>query len=430
MGAATSYIAPVPTNDPVEPLPSYLPSPTGKRHPLRVTPPAERSLRDGHPWLFDTSILEGPDAPEPGDLGIVFDRKKRFLAVGLIDPASPIRLRVLHHGSPCRIDADWFAQRIAESSARRDPLRAPGAKTDGFRLVNGESDGLPGLVVDRYARTLVIKLYSAAWIPYLRGILQALATAQPHERLVLRMNRSMRKDPIPLHGLSDGQILVGSPLDGPVLFQEHGLVFEAEPVTGQKTGFFLDQRENRRKVGGLAKGRHVLNVFSYTGGFTVHAAAGGARSVTSIDLSKPAIEAVERNLDLNRHLASVARCPHRGLAVDAFQALETMAQEGRRFGLVILDPPMFAQSAAQAPPALRAYARLTRLGLSVLQPGGTLVQASCSNRVDAQAFFDCVIDAAAQAGRPLENIETTDHAMDHPIGFADGQYLKCLFAIA
>jgi 23S rRNA (cytosine1962-C5)-methyltransferase len=401
-----------------------------RRQPVRVGPPAERAIRDGHPWVYDTSLAAPLKAPECGDFGVVFDRKERFLAIGLIDPTSPIRLRVLHQGSPCKIDDDWFRSKIGEASLQREPLRQERLPTDGFRLINGESDGLPGLVVDRYAHTLVAKLYTAAWIPHLGAVAAALAACQPHERLVLRLNRSMRKFPETLHGLEDGQILYGPPLESPVVFSENGLRFEAEPVTGQKTGFFLDQRDNRARVGSRSAGRDVLNVFSYTGGFSVYAAAGGARSVTSVDLSRPAIEATDRNFALNRNLPAVARCQHRGLAVDAFEALETMAREGRRFGVVVLDPPMFAQSAAQVEPALRAYARLTHLGLSVLERGGTLVQASCSNRVPAESFFACVEDAARRAGRPLSHVETTGHALDHPVRFSDGQYLKCLFATA
>jgi len=404
--------------------------PPVRRQPVRVTPPAERAIRDGHPWVYDTSLAAALKAPACGDLGVVFDRKERFLAIGLLDPTSPIRLRVLHHGSPCTIDADWFRGRIAQASREREPLRRSPRLTDGFRLVNGESDGLPGLVVDRYGDTLVAKLYSAAWIPHLQSIVDGLRDCQPHERLVLRLNRAMRNFPETLHGLEDGRILYGPALAGPVVFSENGLRFESEPVTGQKTGFFLDQRDNRARVGALSGGRDVLNVFSYTGGFSVYAAAAGARSVTSVDLSRPAIEATDRNFALNRHLPEVARCRHRGLAEDAFAALESMAREGRRFGVVVLDPPMFAQSAAQVESALRAYARLTHLGLSVLERGGTLVQASCSNRVPAESFFACVEDAARRAGRPLTHVETTGHALDHPVRFSDGQYLKCLFATA
>lgn len=408
-----------------------MPSLPVRRHALGVTPPAERSIRDGHPWVYGTSLLRGADLGQPGDLGVVFDRKDRFLAIGLIDPQSPIRLRVLHQGSPATIDGAWFRGRILSAWEERAPLRdISKPRTDGYRVVNGESDGLPGLVVDIYAGTLVVKLYSAAWIPHLGAVVEALREACPFERLVLRMNRSMRKDPERLHGLHDGQILEGEPPDGPVVFHENGLRFESDPVEGQKTGFFLDQRDNRARVGALSKGLDVLNVFSYTGGFSVYAARGGARSVTSVDISRQAIDVVERNLSLNRGHPAVDACRHEGVADDAFAVLESLSRSGRRFGLVILDPPMFAQSASQVEQALRAYARLTQLGLSVLERGGVLAQASCSNRVRAEDFFRVVDEAASERGRPLRDATFTGHALDHPIRFADGAYLKCIFARA
>jgi 23S rRNA (cytosine1962-C5)-methyltransferase len=414
---------------------SSIDSPTGllpdlspRRHALHVTPPAERSIRDGHPWVYDSSITDDTTHAGCGDLGVIFDRKDRFMAIGLLDPTSPIRVRVLHEGSSQKIDTIWFRDRLREASGRRESLRGRETPTDGFRLVNGESDRFPGMVIDRYAGTLVIKLYTAGWIPHLRHILPHLQEVQPHERIVLRLNRSMRQHPENLHGLSDGQILSGTPLSGPVVFQENGVRFEAEPIDGQKTGFFLDQRDNRARVERISRGKDVLNVFSYTGGFSVYAARGGARTVTSVDISRQAIEATERNLALNRKSSEVARCKHRGIAQDAFEVLETFARDGRRFGVVVLDPPMFAQSAAQVDQALRSYARLTHLGLAVLEKGGTLVQASCSARVREDDFFRCVENAAIQAGRPLHDVLHAGHGIDHPTTFADSAYLKCLFA--
>jgi 23S rRNA (cytosine1962-C5)-methyltransferase len=398
---------------------------------LRVVPPAERHLRDGHPWLYDTSISEQDGEGAPGDFAVVFDRKNRFLSIGLYDPASPIRVRMLHSGKPAPIDGAWFRARLGTAVALRAPLSAPERpRTDGCRLVNGESDGFPGLVVDRYASTLVVKLYTPAWIPHLAVILPELLDVQPAERIVLRLNRSMRREPTSLHGLTDGQILVGPPLAGPVVFSENGLRFEADPLFGQKTGFFLDQRDNRSRVEELSRGREVLNVFSYTGGFSVYAARGGARSVTSVDLSAPAIAGVERNFALNMDVPRVRSCPHHPVVGDAFDVLSGMAQTGRRFGLVVLDPPMFAQSKFQVEPALEAYRRLCRMGLAVLESGGSLVQASCSARVPAEAFFAAVEETAAEIGRPLRDIQCTAHAIDHPARFLESSYLKCLFATA
>jgi 23S rRNA (cytosine1962-C5)-methyltransferase len=402
---------------------SHIPDPAARRIAVRATPRAERALRRGHPWLFERAIRQQSHDGAPGDLAVIFDRRRSFLAVGLYDPHSTIRVRVLQHREPATIDRDWFRARLAAAARLRAPLLE--AATTGYRLVHGENDGLPGLVVDRYEGTLVLKLYTSAWIPHLRDVLAALASVAPAERLVLRLGRAMLEQPQYLYGLSDGAILSGPNLDGPVLFWENGLRFEVDPIRGQKTGFFLDQRDNRARVEKLADGKAVLNVFAYTGGFSVYAARGGARSIVSVDTSAPALEAATRNLAHNQQTP-----PHEIVAEDAFEALARMGKNRRRFDLVIVDPPAFAQKRTQAAQALSAYERLTRLSLSVLQPGGALVQASCSSQVDAETFFETVHRAAAQAGRPLREMERTGHALDHPITFKEGAYLKCLFAVA
>ena len=407
---------------------SPIPGPGARRVAVRVTPAAERALRQGHPWLFEQAVRQQSHDGQPGDLAVAFDRRRRFLAVGLYDPSSPIRVRILQRGNPATIDREWFRSRLAAAAQLRASL--PGRGTTGYRLVHGENDGLPGLVVDRYGRTLVLKLYTPAWIPHLRDVLPALADVFPAERLVLRLGRAVQARPQHLYGLSDGMVLSGPDLDGPVAFRENGLCFEADPVHGQKTGFFLDQRENRARVEGLAAGKTVLDVFAYTGGFSVYAARGGARTVVSLDVSQPALAAAARNLALNRDHPSVAVAAHELLAGDAFETLAELRQGGRRFDLVIIDPPAFARGQAQVARALSAYGQLTHLGLGVLRPGGTLVQASCSSPVGAEPFFATVNQAAAQAGRPLREIERTGHPLDHPVTFPEGTYLKCLFATA
>jgi 23S rRNA (cytosine1962-C5)-methyltransferase len=208
-----------------------------------------------------------------------------------------------------------------------------------------------------------------------------------------------------------------------ILFRENGLTFEADPIHGQKTGFFLDQRDNRARVETLSKNKSVLNLFSYTGGFSVYAARGGAREVVSVDVSALALGAALRNMVHNK-----LTVPHETIAEDAFEVLTRMESQQRLFDVVILDPPTFAQSEKQTDGALSAYRKLTRLGLTVLRKGGTLVQASCSSRVDADSFFASVHQSAQEAGRKLTEIARTGHALDHPIGFKEGAYLKCLFA--
>jgi 23S rRNA (cytosine1962-C5)-methyltransferase len=405
-----------------------LPSPASQRIAVRVTAPAERALRQGHPWVFAQSIVEQSQSGAPGDLAVIFDRNRRFLAIGLYDPTSVIRVRSLQHHQPAPINLAWFQAKLAAAAQVRAPLQAQA--TTGYRLVHGENDGLPGLVIDRYSETLVIKLYTPAWIPHLQNLCAALVQVQPAARLMLRLSRSLMQQPAYLHNLSDGLTLAGQPPASPLLFEENGLIFECDPVHGQKTGFFLDQRDNRARVETLSKGKAVLNVFAYTGGFSVYAARGGARHVVSVDLSAPALAAAARNIAHNQHIPTVATASYESITQDAFATLTQLQVTKRQFDLVIMDPPMFAQNQAQLASALSAYRRLTHLGLGVLRSGGTLVQASCSSRVTADDFFDTVQQAASAAGRPLVELARTGHPLDHPIRFAEGAYLKCLFALA
>jgi len=411
---------------------SDLPDPSAKRIAVRISPAAERALRQGHPWIFDQAITEQSHAGSPGDLAVIFDERRRFLAIGLYDPTSPIRIRILQSRQPATINADWFTTRLQAAAGLRVPLNELPAEraTTGYRLVHGENDGLPGLVIDRYAGTLVLKIYTPAWIPHLKEFCSALAQVYPAERLILRLSRSLVKQTEFLSGLRDGQVLTGEPVAGPILFQENGLYFEADPILGQKTGFFLDQRENRARVELLSRDRTVLNVFAYTGGFSVYAARGGARQVVSVDISAAAMQVAIRNMAHNLQNPNVAAASHETIAEDAFELLTRYATEKRRFDVVILDPPMFAQKQDQVAAGLHAYQRLTQLGLGVLRAGGVLVQASCSSRIDAETFFNAVHQTARDSGRRLTEIERTGHTLDHPIRFKEGAYLKCLFARA
>jgi 23S rRNA (cytosine1962-C5)-methyltransferase len=400
-----------------------LPRPSEKRIAIHVKPAAERALRSGHPWVFDQAIRSQSHEGQSGDLAVIFDSQRRFLAIGLYDPDSPIRVKVLHHRQPVTIDRAWFTEQLRAAAAIRRPLLTQ--QTDSYRLVHGENDGLPGLIIDRYANTLVLKLYTAAWFPHLADIVAGLQTVQPFEHLVLRLSRGVNGTQ---YGLHDGQTLIGAEVTEPVKFLENGLYFAADVVHGHKTGFFFDQRENRAEVRTRADGREVLDVFAYSGGFSLYAAAGGATSVTSLDVSAPALAVAEANFALNQNHPKVDRAKHITLAADAFEGLEQLHKAGRRFDMVIVDPPSFAKSAAEVAGALAAYARLTRLALNVVRVGGVLVMASCSSRVTAEDFFATVTNTARDSGRFLVHITYTRHALDHPIGFPEGAYLKCLFA--
>ncbi len=358
-----------------------------------------------------------------GELAVIYDRKDRFLGTGLFDPDSPIRVRLLHVGKPRAIDGAWWAERLTRALEARQGLFDE--QTNGFRWVNGESDGWPGLVLDRYDRTLVLKLYTAAWLPRLEEM-AALITGRLHpDRIVLRLSRNIQQLAQDQFGKADGEILSGPPLAGPVTFLETGLRFEADVVRGQKTGFFLDQRENRRQVEALARGRDVLNAFSFSGGFSLYAARGGAQAVTDLDLSAHALASAKRNVVLNAANASVAVCRHEFVQADAFEWLDRPS--GRRFDLVILDPPSLAKREGERLGAIRAYGRLASSGIEHLTRGGVLVACSCSAHVGAEAFFEVVRRAAVSAGRRFEELRTTRHAPDHPATFKEAEYLKAIY---
>src|ERR1035437_9552031 len=282
--------------------------PAATRLRLRITAAAETAVRSGHPWVFSDSVLESNRAGQTGELAVIYDRKDRFLAVGLFDPDSPIRVRILHTGKPQTIDRAWWQARLEQAVARRRDLFD--AQTTGYRLIHGESDGWPGLVLDRYDTTLVLKLYTAAWLPRLDEILALIKDKIPCERMILRLSRNIRSFAEKQFQRRDGQVLSGASPEGAVIFSENGVRFEADVLRGQKTGFFLDQRENRRDVETLARGRRVLNVFSCSGGFSVYAARGGAKSVTDLDISAHALESAKRNFALNQNFPGVAACRH------------------------------------------------------------------------------------------------------------------------
>jgi 23S rRNA (cytosine1962-C5)-methyltransferase len=407
-------------------LPADLPTPPGARVAVRLTADALRQVRGGHPWVFASSITSAPEGPPPGALAVVFDDRRRFAAIGLYDPSSPIRVRILQRGEPRTIDGAFWRERIGAAIERRRELLSS-TTTTGMRLVHGENDALPGLVVDRYERTLVLKLYAAAWCPHLPVVGEALLAACAAagievERVVLRLSRELQRGE--RFGLSDSMVVHGPPVEGAVTFLENGLRFVADVVGGQKTGHFLDQRDNRAMVESFAAGRRVLDVFACTGGFTVHAAAGGAAHVTSVDLSRRSLDAVTRNLSANADRPQVAAAEHLSIVGDAFEVMARLVRSDERFDLVVVDPPSFAHRAADRPPALAAYRRLADLGVELTAPRGLYVQSSCSSRITADELGTVVRAAVHASGRRSELRTATGHPIDHPVGFAQGAYLK------
>ena len=403
-----------------------IPRPNEKRLAVRVTPDALRHVRAGHPWVFEESVTSVSHEAGAGDLGVIFDNDRKFVALALHDPDSPIRFRVIHVGRPTPVDDDFWRTTIRTAlDARRAFTSDPDADRLGYRVLNGENDHVPGLVVDRYADVLVIKLYSAVWFPHLVAVTRALLDVTGCGGVVVRFARNTERGET--FGLADGDVIAGTVPGGPIRFFEGGLQFDADVRSGQKTGHFLDQRANRLRVGEIAAGCDVLDVFASTGGFSVHAAAGGASSVHAVDLSAPTLAAAEHNMALNAELDAVAQCAFTTEVGDAFEVMVQLARAGHVYDIVVVDPPSFAQRQANVEGALRAYTRLTHLALRLVRPGGVLMQASCSSRVTADQFFTSVLGAAEAAGRPLREIVRTGHDSDHPVGFKEGQYLKAGF---
>jgi 23S rRNA (cytosine1962-C5)-methyltransferase len=380
--------------------------------------PLARAIRQGQPWIYRDALAPAP-ALRDGALVLVADGDRRPLARGFWDARSPIAVRVLGGADLADADAEVDA-RITRALADR-LKRLDLAQTNAFRWIHGEADALPGLHVDVYARAVTVRYDGAGARAFYRDLparLQRIAASRK-----LAIDAVVERRP---RGSTQGtKVVLGALPDGELEVRENGLRFGADLRHGQKGGLFLDQRENRALVGKLAAGRRVLNLFGYTGGFSVYAAAGGASETTTVDVAAPAIEAARRNFTRNGLPLAAARFA----AVDAFAFLEGAAGAGERHDLVISDPPSFASSRRTLAAGLRAYRRLHQLCAEVTAPGGILCAASCSSHVDRQAFSDTILEGAAAAGRRARIREVHGAGFDHPTlrAFPEGDYLK--FAI-
>ncbi len=389
---------------------------------VKLSSASERAVKKGHPWIFEKGIIKETQGAKAGDLAIIFDdRKNKFLAVGLYDPFSPIRIKLLQFHTKAEIGENWFRQKIEEAYEKRKKLLE--TDTDSYRLIFGENDFFPGLIVDCYNHAIVIKLYSHIWFPYLYQIVPILKDISGAVCGILRLSRNLISSE-ETFGLKNGSYLFGSLEDENVLFREHGVKFKANLIHGHKTGFFLDHRENRRLVGTLSENKEVLDVFSYAGGFSVHALVGGAKSVTSLDISSQALDLASANVDLNK---DQIKGTHKTIAQDAFEALGKLVASKKKFDLVIIDPPSFAKSAKEIPAAENSYARLAKLGIKLTKPDGVLLLASCSSRISADDFFRINQEAIQRENSNLRLKKKTFHDVDHPVIFEEGRYLKAAY---
>jgi 23S rRNA (cytosine1962-C5)-methyltransferase len=378
-----------------------------------------RHLRAGHPWVFRKALEQVPKIPAGSVVDLTENGK--FVARGYFDPHSAIAVRVLTRDPRENIDADFITRRVRQSLAERQSL-IDLADTDSFRLIHGEGDGLPGVVADLYAGYVVLKLYSAGLTPYRHLIVEALKAALPNLKGILGRDEVARDDVEEDEGRGSGRMLYGQQAPELIPIKERGATFLVDAWRGQKTGFFLDQRENRYLIRRLAKDRDVLNCFCFSGGFSVNAALGGARSVFSVDLDPDAIALARENFTRNGLPAE----KHDFLAADVFKIIQSFKEEGRTFDLIILDPPAFAKSQRAVEAAIDGYASLNRQALGLLKPGGLLATASCSARVSPNDFLGAVREAAFKAGVDLALVEERYQPPDHPVRlqFPEGKYLK------
>jgi 23S rRNA (cytosine1962-C5)-methyltransferase len=390
---------------------------------IKISKNHQNKIRKGFPWVYFYQLSNRKVTGKAGDLGVIYDSDNRFLAIGLFDPFSDIRLRILQTRNPREIDETFFRERLQQAIELRSSLNTK--ETNAYRLVNGENDGFPGMAVDRYNETLVIKVYTSAWFPYLKMLAGLLNEMTGARRALLQLSRHVQR--VTENGYHDNQLLWGPGLEGPVRFRENGLSFEADLLRGQKTGFFLDQRDNRQKVREWSEGRSVLNVFSYTGAFSVYALAGGARSVLEIDINAQAQAAALRNWELNFGSAGNREDQLRQIKGDAFEQLASLNRQGEQFDLVILDPPAFASRKQNKQNALQAYLRLAKAGAQCTREGGLLLAASCSSQVRADEFYRSVDLGIRATGRSYQKLLKTGHPLDHPVTFKEGAYLKAIY---
>jgi len=380
-------------------------------------------VRAGHPWIFSKAIEKEPKtSPENGTLVQVMSAKGDSLGLGTWGAGASIRVRMLTTNGAAIIDKDWFVSKIEEIDAWKQ-AHLP-ADTDGYRVVYAESDGIPGLIIDKYADVIVFQIHTAGMDRLRTEIVEAIKSVFKPRAIVERSDIESR--------LRDGLQMIepvvrDGEIDQPVEFKEHGLTFLADVVGGQKTGFFLDQREARRLVGTLSKDKHVLNLFGYTGGFSVHAAKGGANFVTTVDLSEPALKIAQQNFKANG-FDSEDESQFLLLEADVMDLIRQREIAGAPYDLIVCDPPAFAKTGTQSENAIEAYTKLNMECLMRLGVGGILVTSSCSGRVTSDDFRSMLRIAAGRAGRDVRLIAELGHGIDHAerMAFPEGRYLKTL----
>ena len=389
-----------------------------------LKPHREESLQGGHLWIFSGALQQPPRWIEPGGLVDVKDANGHFVGRGYYNPQTDIAIRLLTRNSEEAIDAEFLRSRIRSAMELRQVFDP--ALTNTYRLVNSEGDGLPGLVVDRYGGVLVTQI-STAGMDRLRPLvieaLEAETGGTGAQGILMRNDMQSRRR----EGLEvESPKVVMGEVPRQVEVLENGLRFLVDPWEGQKTGFFIDQRDKRAALRKYTQDKRVLNCFGYTGGFSVYAALTGSETrVTTVDISAPAIETAKQNFALN----GLDPNHYDFLIADVFEYLEQAQGEGAQFDVVVLDPPAFAKTQSARTAALKAYRRLNLLGMQVLRPGGILLTCSCSGAVGLDDLLGAVLQDAQRLHRSVQLLETYTHSVDHPINLAmpETMYLKAVF---
>lgn len=388
---------------------------------IRLKRGKDTPIRAGHPWVFSNALAGQLDVP-PGELVKLLAHSGEYVGTGMYNPLTSIRVRLLSLREDEVINADFFRQRLLALSHGKRARLDEG--TTGFRLAHGDADGLPGFIADVYDDVCVFQIHSAGMDRLREFLIPALADGFGFRAVVERSDVGARR----LEGLKDMPSLVrlGS-VEGPVKFKESGLSFWADVLRGQKTGFFLDQRDARRAVMGYAKGRRVLNLFSYSGAFSVYAAAGGAAAVTSLDISEGALQLARENFRLNGLADQSENYPF--LKEDAFVFTADARGRAGEYDLIICDPPAFTKSYGKRQAAFDAYGQINSACLAMLAPGGILATSSCSGVVSMEEFRDVIRLAAGRAGRNMRVLGAAGQPFDHTdrLSFPEGRYLKTLF---
>jgi 23S rRNA (cytosine1962-C5)-methyltransferase len=389
-------------------------------HSVKLKKGKEKAVRQLHPWVFSGAIDQIKGNPENGDIIMVTDSNNNFLAYGFFNDKSRVAVRLLEWNLETEINESWWRKKIRTAVKHRDELNTK--ETNTYRLIFSEADFLPGLIVDRYADFLSVQILTSGIERIKHIILDELQQLLSPKGIFDRSDASARAH----EGMeaSSGGILLGSEPPEFVSVKENGIFYQVNIAEGQKSGFYCDQRDNRKWVADHVKDKKVLDCFSYSGGFSLNAFAKGAKEVISVDSSALALETLKRNMEIN----SFNNVPHRLIQSDVNKQLRAFREENEKFDVIILDPPKFAPSRSALTKASRAYKDLNRMAMLLLEEGGLLATYSCSGAVDISMFKQIIAWAALDAGKEVQFIQQFSQPADHPVrsSFPEGEYLKGL----